>query len=115
VWTSPLTMEDMQAGNPCESSEIVAIRIEQARAMQQERGVKSNDDIEPDDLMGIGLDTGAMAGLNYACIGLSLRSAHNLMRVARTIADLRESGTVTDDDLMQARELMLIEQLPTLQ
>jgi len=120
-WTPPLTMPDMTEGNQGEPSAQVAARIVQARDRQRRRwselGLECNDELAPQHLEPdmLGLDAPAREVLLSLSDGLSPRSYHNLLRLARTVADLKGVDGVGREDLECAKSLMVVEQIPTLQ
>lgn len=121
VWTQPLTMKQIQDGENGEPSAQVAERVEMARTKQEKRwgaiGLQCNDELEAQHITqdNLQLDTGAQSVLSSLDDGLSPRAVHNLLKVARTVADLRDAEYVGADDIDRAITLMTVENIPILQ
>jgi magnesium chelatase family protein len=93
---------------PAERSRSVAIRVEQARAMQLARQGRANSRIEGVDLLTVSRVTDdAVAILDRAMrqLGLSARAYHRVLRVARTIADLAACECVLAQHVSEAIQL----------
>lgn len=81
-----------------ECSATVALRVQQAHALQQQRQGKLNAHLEPSaleqhaqpDAAGVQLARGAISRL-----GLSARAYHRILKLARTIADLEAAAQIT--------------------
>lgn len=84
-------IDDLQRPGEGEASDVVRVRVEAARALMLERQGKTNAMLEPREieqycvLDSNGLDTLQRA---IAKFGLSARSYHRTIKVARSIADL---------------------------
>ena len=103
VEVPPVAFSDLSADLPTgESSERVAHRVSEARAVQAERyslqkGVDLNADLTGDLLQAVAKpDASGQEFLNQAAekMGLSGRGYHRILRVARTIADLAGQDAV---------------------
>lgn len=88
---------------PGDPSVVVRERVIQARERQRERlarfGVETNADIPTASLEeAVAADAGAKRMLENSVdlLGLSARGVHRVMRVARTVADLKGDDIVTD-------------------
>jgi magnesium chelatase family protein len=96
-------------GQPRGQTKAMRDRVQRGRAFSRHRnlawGIEYNRDIPTKDLSEVlGIAAPALTAFFATIIKMpiSTRSATRLLRVARTIADLRESSHVNDDDLMQA-------------
>ncbi|MBP7001196.1 YifB family Mg chelatase-like AAA ATPase [Amaricoccus sp.] len=97
-----VAVEDLAEAGPGEPSAAVAARVARARATQRDRyadmpGVSVNADAEGDLLEAVAETTDEAKRLLADVarkFGLSARGYHRVIRVARTIADLEESGPV---------------------
>ena len=101
--------EELLAGEPGESSEAVARRVEVARAMATDRGVRCNAEIPAERLDALApLAPGAFALLE-GCLRrgtLSARGLHRVRRVGRTLADLAgHDGAVGEEHICLALQL----------
>jgi magnesium chelatase family protein len=92
-----------------ESTEDIAVRVARVRATARKRGVAANADIPGhllDDQAPLGPDAARLLELRVRQGTLSARGLHRVRRVARTIADLRESpGLITAEDVYSALAL----------
>jgi magnesium chelatase family protein len=96
---------DAEAG---EASEAIAKRVADARSLQLERSRVMNARLDGDDLEEhCGLCDGCLAMLEAAVdkFNLSARAYQRVRRVARTIADLAGSETITPPHLAEALSL----------
>jgi magnesium chelatase family protein len=92
-----------------ESSETVRSRVEEARALQRGRlsgkGRRCNAAMGP-AMIGLHcrLDRNGDSLLRSATerFGLSARGVHRILKMARTVADLRGAGDVGEEDLAEA-------------
>jgi magnesium chelatase family protein len=86
--------------------------VEAAREIQRDRfktstKIKKNADMGARDLVThVSLSDGARKALNLAAerLGFSPRVYHRMIKVARTIADLENAGTVTENHILEAVE-----------
>jgi magnesium chelatase family protein len=88
-----------------ESTAAVAARVERATRVQRARQGRPNAELRPGDLdpaHGFGERALDLLDLRGRQMGLSLRRLHRAARVARTIADLDESGQVDRSHLDEA-------------
>ncbi|MNE74305.1 Competence protein ComM [compost metagenome] len=91
--------------NNGESSASIAALVAQARDVQQQRQGCANAFL---DLPGLrqhcGLSTADQQWLESACerLTLSLRAAHRLLKVARTLADLGQASHINREHLAEA-------------
>jgi magnesium chelatase family protein len=88
-------------GPPGESTAVVAARVAAARERAQSRGVSCNAELAAGVLDEVApLTPAATAILEHRLRtgSLSGRGLHRIRRVARTIADLADAGTVVDED-----------------
>jgi magnesium chelatase family protein len=94
-----------------EHSEIVRERVRRAREFAQKRFTQhsmsstKNKDIKSKDIQTlVPLEKSVAASLERLSKSASLspRSYHRVLRLARTIADLRESATVEEQDILEA-------------
>lgn len=97
-----ISLSDLAERQGGETTAVVAARVAQARSRQQDR-FKDHPDIRCNAHMGSGLldqmvnlEEQAQSTLMQAAEkwGLSARSYHRLLKVARTIADLAQSETI---------------------
>lgn len=100
---------DIESLPPGESSQEMSGLVQLARARQRERwcraGWRCNVDIPVDRLFSaVRMDTSARAIYKKACrqLKLSARASVSVARVARTIADLADSGSVGEDHVLEA-------------
>lgn len=94
---------------PGDSSPAVRARVGHARERQARKlarfGVAVNADIPTAALEeAVAADASAKRALENSVdrLGLSARGVHRVMRVARTVADLREDGAVTEEHVLLA-------------
>lgn len=95
------------AGGECSSA--VRERVEQARARAAERcrhmGIVSNAELPPGGLVracALGTHASETLARSADAYRLSARSIHRILRVARTIADLNASASVSADHVREA-------------
>lgn len=111
-------VKDLVNLTPGESSAAIRARVCAARAIQQQRfanmpGVTCNAEIPQRELSKICNFTPAAEErlrLNLSSMNFSARAFSRIMKVARTIADLRFSPTVSDDDVFEASSYRSLEQ-----
>ena len=97
VEVAPLSVADMTAPAPAESSEQVARRVAAARQLQAARGLRSNAELDGEKLEEYATpdDAGRQLLMQAAeTMRLSARSYTRVLRVARTIADLGQSPDI---------------------
>lgn len=92
-----------------ESSEKIRSRVQAARNRQKERfagsGIRFNADIaasDMDDYCALGTEEKKCMEELYQSMGLSARSYHRIVKVARTIADLADSEQIHVEHLLEA-------------
>jgi magnesium chelatase family protein len=103
--------EEMLAAPEGESSAAVAARVEAARARQIERQGSTNAMLEARRIDEICvLDEAVAHFLRSAAqrLGWSGRRLHRCLKVARTIADLADSGRITTGHLAEALQLQRV-------
>jgi len=87
----PVSPADLTLPPPAESSADVAARVAAARAIQRERGIRCNAEVDGEALSQVATpDADGRALLSTAVerLKLSARGYHRVLRVARTLADL---------------------------
>jgi magnesium chelatase family protein len=95
-----------------ESSAVIAVRVAQARAIQQARNGCANAAMTNravDTTCKLGRAATAMLEQAMRRLGLSARAHHRLLKVARTIADLGASATIEPHHLAEAIQLRRFE------
>ncbi len=110
VEVPPVSYADLDLPQSGEASAVVAARVRAARQCQAERyaahdGVRVNADAEGALLERIAMpeaDGKALLGRAAERFGLSARGYHRVLRVARTIADLAGSETVSKSHVAEA-------------
>ena len=110
VGVSSVPLRELQRATACESSAAIRSRVVKARRIQTERyrsmqGVVTNADIRSRDLARVCMmDSAAEDELrrNLEKLNLSARAYDRVLRVARTIADLRGSEAGGQEDIMEA-------------
>lgn len=109
VYCQELTPDQLSRLPASETSDIIRERVEKARDIQRKRftgtRLQSNAEMTSKDIR-------AYCPLNDACIDLlkqavvrytlSARSYHKMIKVARTIADLKGAGSISTDDIAEA-------------
>ena len=97
--------EDLARGVRGEPSAAIRERVAAARARQLERQGRPNAALATRDMdRYCAPDTGGATVLKQAIsrLGLSARAYHRVLKVARTIADLAEAGTLTAAHVAEA-------------
>ncbi|GGO66538.1 YifB family Mg chelatase-like AAA ATPase [Bowmanella pacifica] len=97
-----------------ESSQIIRQRVLCARARQYERRGKANAELSGKDIsIDCALANSDQYFLENACerLGLSVRSYHRLLRVARTIADLQAEALISREHLAEALQYRAFDRL----
>jgi len=106
-------LEKQPRGGPMMSERIA--RIEVARKRSRDRGGRSNahlEDRELDECVAASPRALTLLGRAVDRMGLSARAARSLLRVARTIADLRGDDGVSDASIAEALRFRSNEGLP---
>lgn len=92
-----------------ESSEMIRRRVVEARKIQNERyagtGIRTNAMLGPGEIgeyIKLGEKEKRLMQQAFERVGLTARTYHKILRVARTIADLNHSETVTEKHLKEA-------------
>lgn len=106
----PVAFRDLDLPGSGATSRDIATRVAAARAIQTDRlkshpGMRQNADLEGELLdQSTLLDETARALLTNAAdrFGLSARGYHRVLRVARSIADLEATDTITRDHVAEA-------------
>lgn len=99
------------------STQSLKEKVIQARKIQEERfkkfglHYKTNSEVGAKDIDKLNIEDSAMSILKASAerLGLSARSFHRLIKVARTIADLEESETIKDKHILEAIQYRLKE------
>ena len=97
-------MRSKQGKDPI-NSEQIRQRVQQARARQIDRNGTPNHLLNNKDIEKVcHLDENNSRLLEQACkrLGLSARAYHRILKVARTIADLEDSGNITGPHISEA-------------
>lgn len=104
--------EQMTSKNQNESSNAISQRVEAARKIQEERfssiGISTNSQIPPALLQSFCvLDSSAndILKASFDRLGLSARGYDRILKVARTIADLDNSKTISTKHISEAIQL----------
>lgn len=100
-----LPIDDLQDTQAGEASQSVRVRVIKARKIAQDRQAKPNNALTPNELdvyARLGDDENALLAQAQKKLGLSARSYHRILRVARTIADLSDSKTVLVSHLAES-------------
>lgn len=106
-----LSSADLANQTPGESSEQVKGRVMAARARQMARQGNINAQLsvtDLDDIANISNEAKQCLGQLMTKLSLSARSYHRLLRVARTVADLENQITVTEQHILKAVSLRRI-------
>lgn len=96
------------ASNKTENSETVRARVIHARTIQLKRQNKLNSDLGKQDIDAYCQLTDAVQKLAFAAVDkfeLSNRAYHRVLKVARTIADLEHSETISAAHISQAIQM----------
>ena len=109
VEVKPISYEDMKETVQGEDSKTVRERVERARDYQKARfegtGIMTNADIPDRDVekyCRLSPSSQKLLDMAYKKYKFSGRSLHKVLKVARTIADLRDGGPITDQDVLEA-------------
>lgn len=117
IEVTAVTPEDLKhISSQGESSTSILARVQQVRTIQAERykeeGFSTNARADGEILRRYAsLDEEGQALLDhaFASLGLSMRGYHRILRVARTIADMRQSAHIQKIDLAEALSYRRIE------
>ena len=97
-----------------ESTDAVRARVERCRALQRERnGPETNAEVgleRLEKIAALGRDEATHLGAAICALGLTARSWHRVIRVARTIADLGQRETISRSDLSEALTYRVLEE-----
>jgi len=91
VEVASMSASQLQDAPPGESSDVVRERVHTAREIQLQRQGKINGELkgaELDEYCRLGNMEAALLRTSVEKLGLSARSYHRVLRVARTLADL---------------------------
>lgn len=109
VETSRIELEKLQSSGKGESSAQIRQRVVEARAIQEERFRRKkysfNGEMEAGELekyCELGREEQRLMELAYRRLGLSARTYHRILKVARTIADLAHSQRIREEHLSEA-------------
>lgn len=109
---APPDVDDLLGGEPGESTAVVAARVDTARRIAAERGLRCNADIPGgrlDDLAPLSSDAADLLEATLRAGRLTGRGLHRVRRVARTIADVREQeGEITVEHVATALALRAV-------
>lgn len=101
--------DDLIADGEEESSETVRARVEAARAVQQERfaglAIHTNADMGERELRqfcALDRESENILRLSFERLKLSARARSRILKVARTIADLRQSEKIRPEHILEA-------------
>ena len=103
IRVNPPSARDLSAP-PGETSQAVASRVAAARAIQHERG-RLNAHLQPEELelhCRLAAEGHEMRDRAYTQLGLTPKTLHHVLRVARTIADLELSPLIRSYHLAEA-------------
>jgi magnesium chelatase family protein len=109
VEVKPLAPFEIIKGESAPESRQIRSRVAKARELQRDRlvpfGVRLNARMNEDLVKRFCVVSREMQGLLYAAVkryGLSVRSYHKILRVARTIADIEERSDLCLQDILEA-------------
>lgn len=116
VEVKPVNYDDMKTMEKGETSEVVRERVEKARALQRERfngtAIRTNADI-PENLIEqyckLKESSQKLLDMAYKKYKFSGRSIHKILKVARTVADLRGGEDISDEDVLEAIRYKTVE------
>lgn len=116
VEVKPVNYDDMKTMEKGETSEEVRERVEKARALQRERfngtAIRTNADI-PENLIEqyckLKESSQKLLDMAYKKYKFSGRSIHKILKVARTVADLRGVEDISDEDVLEAIRYKTVE------
>jgi magnesium chelatase family protein len=101
----PLSAQDLQTQRPSETSTTVRARVLAAYQFQLSRQGFTNQQLSPQQLEQYAVlssDSQKMLALAQQRLNLSARAYHRVLRVARSIADLAESESISTTHLSEA-------------
>ena len=104
-------VKEINEAQPAESSAVVAERVRRCRELQQER--YQNDQLDARLLRKycpLGPEATALLHTAVERTGMSMRAYGRVLKVARTIADLRESEAIGIEDIAQAIQFRELDQ-----
>ena len=107
---SPVKFDKLQNKEKSEASADILVRVQNARDIQTERfkefkNITSNSEMGPDEIsIFCKISEDSKQLLNHAVtqFGLSARSYHRILKVARSIADLENSDTIETHNIAEA-------------
>ncbi len=105
-------VDELLGGQPGESTATVRARVDRARALAAARGVARNADIPAnrlDELTPLTSGAAAMLRRELELNRLTGRGLHRVRRVARTLADVDDSGPVIDERVISAALSMRVD------
>lgn len=116
VEVKPVNYDDMKTMEKGETSEVVRERVEKARALQRERfngtSIRTNADV-PENLIEqyckLKESSQKLLDMAYKKYKFSGRSIHKILKVARTVADLRGGEDISDEDVLEAIRYKTVE------
>lgn len=101
--------EELTGEGTCESSAVIRSRVEQAARIQEERYCGTpyhfNGDLNSDGIRrycALDKEGKKMMKEVYEMMGLTVRSYHRILKVARTIADLAGAERICPEHLAEA-------------
>ena len=117
VEVDAVPVQEIESSVPSESSAAVRARVTKARNLQQQRystlGIHCNAQLSGDKIRKYCTpDRIASELLNMAVgrMGLSMRAYHRVLKVSRTIADLRNSEQISEEDVAEAIQYRELDQ-----
>jgi magnesium chelatase family protein len=121
LWIGTTPYRELQSAPEGESSASIRYRVDAARRRQRHRFadrpcLHTNSQMPPTLLRhAVALDRPMhdVLAAYSARTAVSMRGIERILRVARTIADLREGDAVTDDDVVRATAFRYLDQEPT--
>lgn len=101
----PLEYEELSGKGAGESSYVIRERVNAARARQRARGIESNANMPIralEEYCKLDDKCGKLMESAFLKLGLTARSYDRILRVARTIADLKGSDSILPEHLSEA-------------